>query len=120
MLIREEIVKLLGNKCVICSSKQNLEIHHKDKNYRNNNLNNLMLLCRHCHKSLVHVGELKEGMEWGEGAFKLSPKGNTGLIYVPAHMTVDSAFPLKPSKVDIEVMNGKIEVRPELKKQKEE
>jgi hypothetical protein len=38
-------------------------------------------------------------MKEGIGTFKLSPKGNTGLLYVPAHMVLDSAFPLKEGKV---------------------
>jgi len=32
----------------------NLSIHHKDKNNRNNELNNLMILCKSCHRKIHH------------------------------------------------------------------
>jgi len=47
-----------------------------------------------------------------EGTFKYSPKGNTGLLYIPSKITVDSVFPLKEGPVIIEVVDGKLEVRP--------
>lgn len=58
-------VKKANRKCEKCGSKLNLAIHHKDGNGRklllkglkpNNNLDNLMVLCRSCH-SILH-GEL--------------------------------------------------------------
>ena len=36
-------------ECMICWSKINLQIHHKDKNWRNNKADNLIMLCRDCH-----------------------------------------------------------------------
>jgi hypothetical protein len=36
-------------KCQICGNDKELEIHHKDKNIRNNDINNLIKLCRRCH-----------------------------------------------------------------------
>ena len=38
--------------CDECGSKTKLQIHHKDKNYKNNNLNNLAVLCFKCHRDL--------------------------------------------------------------------
>ena len=35
--------------CEICGSDTNLDIHHIDGNWQNNNLDNLMCLCRSCH-----------------------------------------------------------------------
>jgi len=35
--------------CEHCGSNFNICIHHKDKNYKNNNLDNLQALCRSCH-----------------------------------------------------------------------
>lgn len=35
--------------CELCGSEINLDIHHIDGNWQNNNLNNLMCLCRSCH-----------------------------------------------------------------------
>ena len=36
--------------CELCGSDTNLDIHHIDGNWQNNNLDNLMCLCRSCHK----------------------------------------------------------------------
>lgn len=36
-------------ECELCGSKTNLDIHHIDGNWQNNNLDNLMCLCRSCH-----------------------------------------------------------------------
>jgi 5-methylcytosine-specific restriction endonuclease McrA len=55
-------VRKAGRRCQICGNTGNLAIHHKDGNGRNllegnkkpnNNLNNLMVLCRSCH-SILH------------------------------------------------------------------
>ena len=37
------------DRCELCDSNKNLDIHHIDGNWQNNNLNNLMCLCRSCH-----------------------------------------------------------------------
>ena len=50
--------------CQECGSDERLEVHHKDKNRKNNNLNNLQLLCRSCH-SKQHRGK-----EWGKKMIK--------------------------------------------------
>lgn len=36
-------------QCEKCGSINNLDIHHIDGNWKNNNLDNLMCLCRSCH-----------------------------------------------------------------------
>lgn len=38
-----------------------------------------------------------------KGTFKLDPKANTGIIYVPADITKDSGFPLRPRNVNIRI-----------------
>ena len=45
------INKLILKKdcCEKCGSTKNLDIHHVDGDWQNNNLNNLMCLCRSCH-----------------------------------------------------------------------
>lgn len=53
MSYHQIILSLLGNKCFICKSTNNLVIHHKDRNRKNNDINNLLLLCRECH-NVVH------------------------------------------------------------------
>jgi len=70
--VRERVFKKYSNKCAKCKkansiinynssclgngfkeyarSRSALEIHHKDKNRRNNLTSNLILLCKKCHK----------------------------------------------------------------------
>ena len=39
-------------KCFTCKSKKNIEIHHKDFNRKNNEIENLVPLCCSCHMKL--------------------------------------------------------------------
>lgn len=41
-----------NNKCEFCDEANNLEIHHKDSNFKNNCLSNLQVLCCSCHRRL--------------------------------------------------------------------
>jgi 5-methylcytosine-specific restriction endonuclease McrA len=50
--LKEEIKKVL--KCEICGSNNNIVLHHKDGNRKNNQIENLQLLCRKCH-TLTHL-----------------------------------------------------------------
>ena len=43
---------LKKDKCEICGNIKNLDIHHKDKNWKNNSLDNLKCLCRSCHTKI--------------------------------------------------------------------
>lgn len=47
-----EIRKKLDEKCTICESRKNVDIHHRDFNKDNHSKDNLTLLCRSCHKTL--------------------------------------------------------------------
>lgn len=58
------------NICEICDSEKNLEIHHKDGNRLNNDLENLQLLCRSCH-SKQHRGK-----EWHSQIIKFRSFNN--------------------------------------------
>ncbi len=58
---RREILQLFNNKCCVCSSKEDLVIHHKDMTgYKsigtyigvNNKLPNLEVYCRSCHTKI--------------------------------------------------------------------
>lgn len=40
------------NNCDLCNSDSSLEIHHKDGNWKNNDLSNLQVLCAGCHAKL--------------------------------------------------------------------
>jgi len=42
-------------RCVSCGSERKIEIHHKDTNRKNNNINNLITLCKQCHTCLHWV-----------------------------------------------------------------
>ena len=43
-----------NNQCQKCHSKIHLHIHHIDWNNKNNDLENLIILCRKCHMSITH------------------------------------------------------------------
>ena len=54
--IRPLIIHLYDYSCVSCGViSKNLEVHHVDKNTRNNHFNNLLPLCKNCH-NLLHRG----------------------------------------------------------------
>lgn len=60
---RREIKLLYGNKCQLCNSSKNLQVHHIISidvlpELRLDN-NNLILLCSHCH-SLCHNGIISQ------------------------------------------------------------
>lgn len=40
------------DKCEICGKTGKLDIHHKDGDYNNNNIDNLMCICRSCHTKI--------------------------------------------------------------------
>lgn len=72
------INKLILKKdyCEICGSTENLDMHHIDGNWKNNNLDNLMCLCRSCHMKIERNDvEIEKG---GDNANvrirKLTPK----------------------------------------------
>lgn len=49
----------LPNECYFCGREEidgyKNDIHHKDGNHQNNNPENLMKLCRSCHKKLHYL-----------------------------------------------------------------
>jgi len=52
--------KALANNCCICSlcgetNIKKLDIHHKDKNRKNNKLSNLQIVCSRCHYTKIHI-----------------------------------------------------------------
>lgn len=50
MSAHQILINLLGTKCINCGGIENLEIHHKDHDHNNNELNNLELFCKSCHR----------------------------------------------------------------------
>jgi GTP cyclohydrolase I len=61
----------LPNECSFCQSKEKLLVHHKDKNFLNNDLENLMILCTKCHSKIHNPDRI---------ASKNSPFSDDGLI----------------------------------------
>ncbi len=59
---RVKAIKLWGKKCVLCKSEDKLNVHHIDKNWKNNSLENLVMLCSSCHSTL-------HGLEGNSGQF---------------------------------------------------
>ena len=49
---KEDILNSFNNKCVICDTEEGLHIHHKDNNPKNNQMDNLIVLCGVCHKKV--------------------------------------------------------------------
>lgn len=39
-------------ECEICKQKTNLRIHHKDRNRKNNKIENLIVVCEACHRKI--------------------------------------------------------------------
>ena len=54
---RNRLIKLKQQKekCEICGKKAKT-IHHLDKSKNNHNIKNLILVCCHCHFSILHKG----------------------------------------------------------------
>ena len=50
-LIKIELLSIKGGKCERCSYDKSeiLQVHYKDRNRKNNNLDNLELICPNCH-----------------------------------------------------------------------
>lgn len=38
--------------CELCKKKPTVEIHHRDETKTNHKINNLMALCKHCHRKI--------------------------------------------------------------------
>ncbi len=90
MSSREGIQAILGNKCDLCNSTESLEIHHKDRRPHNNELPNLQLLCKNCHRYKTHGWEkkknqrtLNESHKGFAGTVKVQPRSAGGF-----HVTV--------------------------------
>ncbi|MBS4195317.1 HNH endonuclease [Lederbergia citri] len=55
---RDKAFKVYGEVCNRCEGTTNLEVHHKDRNRKNNDINNLEVLCKICHVN-EHLDELR-------------------------------------------------------------
>jgi hypothetical protein len=67
--IRKYLIGLFDNRCNRCGWNEKnpitqnipLEIHHKDGNYKNNQINNLEVLCPNCHSLTESHKNLNKG-----------------------------------------------------------
>jgi 5-methylcytosine-specific restriction endonuclease McrA len=55
---RKKAIRYYGKMCMRCNSTENIHVHHKDRNRKNNELENLEVLCKTCH-DLEHLEERK-------------------------------------------------------------
>lgn len=72
--IKKSLFKERGEKCEICDRVTNIHIHHKDRNRENNNKDNLLIVCVHCHLSIhrnwgkklvdVFIGRFGTRLKW--------------------------------------------------------
>lgn len=54
--IRLKALKRAGYKCQLCASNKELNVHHNTyKNKGHENLNDLVVLCRDCHKKFHNI-----------------------------------------------------------------
>lgn len=67
--IRKRVQRLVpvtkDSYCVECGRKKSLHRHHSDGNILNNDLNNIVILCRRCHiQDHLAMGTWSHGLEW--------------------------------------------------------
>ena len=61
-----EVYKL-EKKCNNCGKDEDLDIHHKDENRKNNKKSNLQVLCGFCHNSHHKKGKKLNWTVWNKG-----------------------------------------------------
>jgi len=49
---KSKAMKFIKRECSICKRKDNLCVHHKDFNRKNNKLSNLQIVCKSCHAKI--------------------------------------------------------------------
>lgn len=54
--IRDWLVARYGPLCQVCAYERYDHIHHIDGDPKNNRVNNLQLLCMHCHINIERMG----------------------------------------------------------------
>lgn len=54
--VYQAIRKTLEQSCMLCQSKEKLVAHHIDNNYKNNEISNIVIVCRGCHNKIHKTG----------------------------------------------------------------
>ncbi len=57
---RIAVLKMKGDGCAFCKSKESLQLDHIDRNVNHNSLENLRWLCRKCHHGETNIGKLND------------------------------------------------------------
>lgn len=57
---RQKCLKRKGSTCYICGEHENIDVHHIDGDRTNNQLKNLIPVCRYCH---IGIHEARENYE---------------------------------------------------------
>jgi ribosomal protein S27AE len=57
---RIKAIEEKGYECENCGATEDIEVHHRDRNHCNNELDNLIVLCSDCHNT-VHNGWPEKG-----------------------------------------------------------
>jgi len=76
--MRRIVISNYNSQCANCG-KQTREVHHIDANRKNNELDNLILLCRSCHFAVHKI----------MGSFKGYTKGRVLTSYINVYLFVD-------------------------------
>jgi len=55
--VKRLLQKEINSECPFCFDQEvdHFEIHHIDENPSNNEMGNLLMLCRKCHSKITHV-----------------------------------------------------------------
>jgi len=67
--VKKHLIEVYGNKCQLCgwselnphSNTIPVELHHRDGNFSNNHISNVLLLCPNCHSLTETSGSLNIG-----------------------------------------------------------
>lgn len=53
---RKKAIEYYGHVCESCGETRSfMEVHHLDGNHENDDIENLIVLCRYCHKTKAHI-----------------------------------------------------------------
>ena len=113
MSAQQILLHLLGNKCSLCNSTEKLVLHHIDRNRENNNLKNIILMCKLCHQKTHGFRD-----EQGNPLVKAVKIGNSIRMTIPKQI----AEYLKINEGDtleVTCQNSEITVKKKLVKKKE-